>query len=223
MSESYDPVLRRVAIIGDVHAEDRLLQTCLQWVSSHERVDAIACTGDIVDGHGSVARCCALLRDYHVVCVRGNHDRWVFTGVLRDSAGATRLEDLDAADQEFLKELPPTRDLRIPGGLMLLCHGIGSFDLEKITDYQTDYSLKANRCLQSVVTTGKYRLMVNGHSHARLVRTVDALVVVNAGTLCHADDPGFVLLDFERNLLQWHIVRGGMVAIGEKRSIFSDR
>jgi predicted MPP superfamily phosphohydrolase len=132
---SRSTALRRVAVIGDIHAEDALLGAALESISRDLGVDAIACTGDVVDGRGSVARCCALLRQYNVTCVRGNHDRWVFSGLLRDCAGATRLEDLSETEREFLSALPPTRDLVTPCGTLLLCHGIGSADLEKITEW----------------------------------------------------------------------------------------
>jgi predicted phosphodiesterase len=40
-------------------------------------------------------------------------------------------------------------------------------------------------------------VMVSGHSHERLVRTLGPLTIVNAGTLHRDDAPGFCLLDLE--------------------------
>ncbi len=193
-----------MAAIGDVHAEDERLERALRAASALN-VDLIACTGDIVDGGGSVARCCALLRQHEVACVRGNHDRWLFSGLLRDARGATRLADVNADDQQFLKGLPATREIQTQHGLVMLCHGIGDSDLEKITSYTTEYSLQSNTRLNAVRERG-YRVLVNGHSHERLVVRAGGLVIVNAGTLSHPDDPGFVLLDFAGNVLQWHSI-----------------
>ncbi len=103
---------------------------------------------------------------------------------------------------------------------MMLCHGIGSSDLEKITDFDTDYSLQVRRSLHELLKLQRYRVMVNGHSHCRLVRAVDSLTVINAGTLCHPQDPGLLRLDFEQNLLQWHSIRDSLVELAEERTIF---
>jgi predicted phosphodiesterase len=84
----------------------------------------------------------------------------------------------------------------------------------------SDYSLKAKRCLQEVVTGRKYRFMVNGHSHARLVRDLGRFVIINAGALCHPEDPGFVLLGFEQDLLQWYALRDGATVVAEERGIW---
>jgi predicted phosphodiesterase len=196
--------LTRCAVIGDVHAEHGRLELALQAAASLA-VDAILCTGDVVDGSGSVPRCCALLRQYNVTCVRGNHDRWLFTGLLRDLP-ATQLSELADADREFLRQLPPTRDIPTVAGLMLLCHGIGRHDLEKITSFDTDYSLSQNRFLQEVADARRYRLMVSGHTHERLTTRVGELVVVNAGAIHRVPDAGFLLLDFAANRLQWHAI-----------------
>jgi putative phosphoesterase len=192
----------RIAVIGDVHANDERLAAALERIDALQ-VDVVACTGDIIDGHGSVERCCALLRAHNVLCVRGNHDRWLFTGLLRDRVGATVRDRLSGEDQEFLQSLPSVRELATSGGTILVCHGIGRFDLERITRYETDYSLRVNRSLQEIIRSGKYRVMVNGHTHDRLVLRVGELAIVNAGAL-HLEDPGFVLIDVGRNVVQWH-------------------
>jgi predicted phosphodiesterase len=212
-------VLRRVAVIGDVHAEDEQLERALVAARALD-VDAIACTGDVVDGRGSVARCCTLLRTYDVLCVRGNHDRWLFSGTLRDVPGATTVQHLSPDDRQFLERLPAVRELAIPDGRMLLCHGVGEFDLEKVTSYDTDYSLRTNRYLQNVIGSGKYRGMVNGHSHERLLRRVGPFVIVNAGTLKHPDDPGFVVLELVRNVVQWHSLQTADVRLTDEQALF---
>lgn len=195
-------MLRRIAVIGDVHAQDERLFRALQAIS-RLRVDAILCTGDIADGSGDVNRCCTLLEHHDVLCVRGNHDRWVFTGMLRDRTGATQLASLTPPSEAFLRALPATRELETPAGVALLCHGIGEYDLERITEHDTEYSLRANPCLRDIREARRYRILMNGHSHTRLVREVPPLSILNAGTLKEAD-AGFVEIDFERSRWRWH-------------------
>src|SRR5678810_334167 len=69
-------LLARAGLIGDVHAEDELLELALDYFEK-QNVEHVLCTGDVADGAGSVVRCCTLLRQYSVQTVRGNHDRWL--------------------------------------------------------------------------------------------------------------------------------------------------
>ena len=67
--------LKRIAAIGDIHAEDELLEKAINFC--REQVDQIVSVGDIVDGSGDVNRCCAILRENDIPAVRGNHERWL--------------------------------------------------------------------------------------------------------------------------------------------------
>jgi predicted phosphodiesterase len=127
--------------------------------------------------------------------------------------------ELSPDHQHFLKTLPATREFDTAIGSVMLCHGVGSSDLEKITEFHTDYSLKVHRALQEVLAQQRHRVMVNGHSHCRLVRQVGGLTIVNAGTLCHPEDPGVLRLDFERNRLQWHSIRNSSIVLAEEGAI----
>jgi predicted phosphodiesterase len=212
-------MITRIAVIGDVHGHDAQLNVALQSISQ-TTVDVVACTGDVADGRGCVATCCRLLRDYDVACVRGNHDRWLFSGLLRDAPHATELDSLTEEDRTYLQGLPPTLTYRLHGGgSLLLCHGVGTSDLEKFTELHTDYSIRQNRPLQAVLAAG-HRVMVNGHTHERCVMRVGPLTIINAGTLKHPEDPGFVLLDFAANRLEWHSIVGTKTRLAEERCIF---
>ncbi|MGO8673208.1 MAG: metallophosphoesterase [Capsulimonadaceae bacterium] len=53
--------LKRVAIIGDIHAEDEALSAVLDWLAM-SGADSVLCDGDVVDELGDAERCCSLLR-----------------------------------------------------------------------------------------------------------------------------------------------------------------
>lgn len=53
-------MLKRIAAIGDIHAEDELLDKAINFC--RPQVEQIVSVGDIVDGSGDVNRCVALLR-----------------------------------------------------------------------------------------------------------------------------------------------------------------
>ena len=142
--------------------------------------------------------------------MRGNHDRWVFTGMLRDRPKATQIEHLTPECQTFLRALPATRDLDTAVGRLLLCHGMGTFDLETVTAYHTVYALMNNERLKRVIADG-YRVMVAGHSHARLNVDVGGLKVINAGTICEPEDAGVLVLDFRKKVLRWVSLEGKQI------------
>jgi predicted phosphodiesterase len=65
--------LARLGLLGDLHAEDAALALALQ-VFADEGVEQVLSVGDIVDGPGSVERCCELLATAGAAAVRGNHE-----------------------------------------------------------------------------------------------------------------------------------------------------
>ncbi len=105
--------VQRIAIIGDIHAEDDLLDSVLRFLAK-TRVDANLAVGDIVDGSGDADKCCALLAAYGVITVRGNHDLWFLRKEPRSLPGATRWVRDDT--RAFLASLPMTRELATPIG-----------------------------------------------------------------------------------------------------------
>src|SRR5262245_31832029 len=185
----------RVAIIGDVHAEDEHLSTALEHFS-HRNVDAVLCTGDVVVDQGAAQRGCDLLRYQWIPTVRGNHDRWLVEGALRTLADATRSDDLDAAALQFLKDLPRTLEFATLLGPLLLCHGLGTNDMAKVRDDDFGYALDTNDDLQSLLRLARFRFIVNGHSHHAMVRDFGSLTVINAGTLKRDNEPCVLLIDF---------------------------
>ena len=48
-----------IGLIGDVHAEDELLEAALDYLKG-KNVEAILCTGDVADGSAVSSRCCEL-------------------------------------------------------------------------------------------------------------------------------------------------------------------
>ncbi len=188
-------MIRRFAAIGDVHGEDAFLAAALDHLAS-ERLDAILCVGDIVDGRGDVERCCELLRARNALVVRGNHERWVLADTMRQLRHATLRDDLPPRIVEWLSALPATRTLKTIAGDLLLCHAVGEDDMIRLREDDEGYALTENRALQAVLASG-VELMVCGHTHQPMVRTLSGLTVINAGTLHRDDAPGFVVVDLD--------------------------
>lgn len=198
--------LRRIAAIGDIHAEDETLERVLDHLADLS-LDRILAVGDIVDGPGDSARCCRLLAEAGADVVRGNHDRWALKGQLRTLPGA--LAALDPEQRAFLAALPATREYQTIAGPLLLCHGLGGDDMCRLTEDDFGYALETNDPLQALLAADRFRFVVNGHTHRRMVRRFGRLTIINAGTLFHLADPCFAVVDFRRRQVEFFDLRGG--------------
>src|SRR5262245_39177137 len=116
--------LVRAGILGDIHAEDQRLASALSYLTPME-LDGIVCVGDIVDGRGDADRCCSLLMNHGVHCVRGNHDRLWSLGTPMGFDDDTPLDALSPEAVRWLASVPACRTFETPLGHLLLCHGLG--------------------------------------------------------------------------------------------------
>ena len=207
----------RFGLIGDVHAEHERLQVALRALGE-AGVDRLLCVGDLVDGYGDVDRTCALLAEHQVTTVRGNHDRWIRDDDMRTLPHAHRMTALAPASIALLKSLPSTLTIDLPLGKLLLCHAVGTNDMQKLGPDDSGYAISSNEDLLKVLFDPSIAIMVCGHTHVPMVRRFERgagktpLVVVNAGTLAREDNPGFVILDTEAR-------RGDFFRIGEDLAI----
>lgn len=196
----------KIGIIGDVHCEDAFLALAIKTLNA-EQVETIVCTGDLPTGPGDINACCHLLRKNRIATVRGNHDRWLLNLELINMSNATSPSQVTKASWRFLESLPVVIDLVIPLGLAQLCHGIGTEDMHSIFPRQTDQELADHYYLAPIVASGRYSMMINGHSHHRMVRRFESLTIINAGTLRRDHSPCFAAIDFDRSQVRyWDIL-----------------
>jgi predicted phosphodiesterase len=206
-----ETLLDCVGVIGDVHAEDLFLERALERFAQLG-ISSVLCTGDVVDGFGSAQRCCDLLRERRVETVRGNHDRWITEGALRSLPEATAIEQLNASAREYLASLPPVREYTTASGPLLLCHGLGKNDMARLGPDDYGYALDVNDELQELLRLAKYRYVVNGHTHRRMVRKFGPITVINAGTLKRDHQPCVLVLDFGQSCASHFDFVDGVIA-----------
>jgi predicted phosphodiesterase len=215
-------IVERIGVIGDVHTERALLATALDHLSQL-KPDLLLCTGDLPDGPheaSEVDACCKLLAGANVVTVSGNHDRWLQDGEQRELDGATHLDELAPETVAFLAALPPTVELQTPAGRVLLCHGLGSDDMSGVRSYDHGHELDSNEALQQLLRAGKYRYVINGHTHAPMIRRVGELTVINGGTLLSTQRPCCALLDFAQRRAQFFSLGSDLqVTPGEEHAL----
>lgn len=193
-------MISRLGIIGDVHAEHAHLAIALDYLQ-RAKVDAIVCTGDIVDGKGNVSHCCAMLAEHGVRTVRGNHDRWLVEGKARHVANAHLSSELDDFSLNFLNELPTQISLATTQGQLLLCHGVANNDLQKIWPGTKRMPIERSSKLDEIIASGEFTYMINGHVHYRTMINFHTFTLFNAGTLKGDHRPGFSILDCENETL----------------------
>jgi len=180
-----------IGLIGDVHAQDELLALVLRELS-RQRVGQILCTGDIVDGTGDPDRCCALLLAAGAAAVRGNHERWCLEDQMRSLPQAHRRGALLEPSLRFLGALPATQVF--PDHGLLLCHGVGDNDMARLKPDDEGYALQHNDDLRLLLERRDLRFVVAGHTHCRMVRTLQQVTFVNPGSLIPGQDCGFMVL-----------------------------
>lgn len=190
--------VRKFAAIGDVHAEDARLAKALERLALF-RLDAVLCVGDVVDGRGDPARCCKLLQKARVLTVRGNHERWLVNGEMRDLPMATAEVTMDAGSWAFLAQLPPTRRIETVLGPLLLCHGIGEDDMARVLP---DDALTELGPIAPLLGS-EYELVLGGHTHRRMVRAISGLTLFNAGTLAPDGGAHVMVCDLEKRVVEY--------------------
>lgn len=205
-------VIRRVGLIGDLHAEHEALELVLTQLRKLG-AETLLQVGDIADGPGDLSRTVALLLEHQVLAVRGNHDRWLLGNQMRDLPYTTQLADAPADVVAYLGALPVTREFRSPRGHVLLCHGLGTNDMAGVKPDHEGYDISSNTDLQRLISERRYRFVLNGHTHRAMLRTFGPLSIVNAGTLLRDYERSFSFVDFERGeLLRYRHAQGPLSA-----------
>lgn len=216
-------VIRRVGLIGDLHAEDEALELALAQLRGLG-AETLLQVGDIADGPGDLSRTIALLQQHQVLAVRGNHDRWLLGNQLRDLPDATRLADVAPGVVDYLSALPVTLEFCSPRGHVLLCHGLGNNDMVGVKPDHEGYDIAWNSELQLLISERRYRFVLNGHTHRAMLRTFGQLSIINAGTLLRDEvkERCFTFVDFERGeLLRYRHAPGPLST--DLHSWFEDR
>ncbi len=164
-------------------------------------IETVLCTGDVADGGGDIERCCELLREAGVFTVRGNHDRWLLDDRVRGVPDAHRLSSLGESSRSYLSSLPKSIEFDTAQGPLMLCHGVAHNDLRKVWPGTERMGPERSHELDRILQTDRFRFVINGHSHYRVLVDFPRLLLVNAGTLVGRHRPGISTIDFETGVV----------------------
>ncbi len=178
----------RVAVLYDIHANLPALDAVLADIA-REPVDRIVFGGDILPGpmpRETIDRVRTMDIPAHFIC--GNGDREILQRLRGDETTAVpeafresmrwNAAQLGSEDERWIGGWPPTLTLRVPPiGDVLFCHATLRNDVELVTRRTPDDEV-------SPMFAGAHAsLVVCGHTHMRMDRTVDGVRIVNPGSV----------------------------------------
>ena len=211
--------MTRLAILSDVHGNLLALEAVLADLENQAQgtPDAVWVLGDLAVFCPWPTETLALLRVIpNGAFLRGNTDRYLVTGqrpvarvhspddwatmpallVERDANFRWTVERLSYADYEFLRDLPLQLEMDVPGyGRVVAVHATPTDDESVLFPETPDDQIRPH------LSGLDARLLLYGHTHRPLDRTVDGIRIVNDGSvglpLDDATCPTYALLDFE--------------------------
>jgi predicted phosphodiesterase len=112
-------------------------------------------------------------------------------------------------DRDYLRALPITREIDTVAGTLLLCHGMGDDDMGGLKPWDEGYALTANTELQRIISSGRWKVIVAGHTHYRMVRMLAGMHFVNPGTLLPmTGGPTYAVPDLESQEVRFFELSG---------------
>lgn len=180
-----DATPQSLALIGDIHARLDALTAVLEAIASADITSGL-CTGDVVMRGPDPGGCIAVLRELGWPTVVGNTDRKVLAGNPRPPShpASSRVgsrswtyRQLDDEDRSWLGALPRIVRTTFAGSRVVMIHG----DADSLpTALTADTS---NRAIERQLRNLKADVLVLGHTHVAMVRTVRNGIVINPGAV----------------------------------------
>jgi putative phosphoesterase len=176
----------RLGILADIHGNSDALAAALDG-ARRELVDALCIAGDLVGYYYHPAAVMDLLDPWKKFLVRGNHEDMLkrsatdasYLDACTERYGkglAVALAELSNARLEYLHALPPFLALNLDGVCIHMGHG-APWDVN-----QYIYPDAANSVMD-ILGESKADLIILGHTHYRMIRSVQNTLIVNPGSV----------------------------------------
>jgi predicted phosphodiesterase len=94
---------------------------------------------------------------------------------------------------------------------------MGGDDMAGVQPFDHGLALEQNEPLQTVLREARHRYVVTGHTHRPMVRVIEPITILNAGTLLTGQDPCCAIVDFGARRIEHFAVddAGGVAASGQ--------
>lgn len=183
----------KILVISDIHgnclALDEVLKDC-----ATDRVEAIVCLGDSIQGGPQPAETVARLRSLDCHLVMGNADHWMLTGegAGHEDISEDRLHRMEQArlwslaqlsndDVGFIKEFVPNVRMPLDGGQVLLAFHGSPTCFDDVVLPSTDETEA-----RALLAPSDGVFLVGGHVHVQFIRHFGATFHFNPGSVGHA-------------------------------------
>jgi putative phosphoesterase len=185
------PTSSRLAIVGDIHARRDALVAVIGAIRA-AGIERGACTGDVVMRGPEPAQCIATLRELGWPVVVGNTDRKVAAGNPRpdEHPASSRVgsrswtyRELGQADLEWLEALPGVVRLELGGARVVVTHG----DADSVSVPVN--AATSDRDLERLLRKLDADVLIVGHTHEAMIRTVRNGIVLNPGAVGESRNP----------------------------------
>ena len=115
---------------------------------------------------------------------------------MRSLPHAQRRDGLDSESLAWLGALPTS--LAIDQGRVVLTHALFDDDMSFVREDTRAIDVTDNPAwTRARQAHPAMRVLVTGHTHARMIRRIDGVLWVNPGTLHVEHSPGFLLLEID--------------------------
>ncbi len=219
--------MTRLAVLSDIHGNLPALEAVLDDMQAQENIDACWVLGDLIAYFPWSAEVIARLRTLHLQtgsqlsCLQGNFDRYVTTGYrppvpvrapedwarmpallkLREARFRWAVARLSYEDYRFLRDLPTHLEMEVPGyGRVRAVHATPSDDETFLLPTMSDKEIRPHLANLNARHCDDCKMLLCGHTHLPMDRTVDTTRLVNPGSvgLPLDGDPqaAYALLDF---------------------------
>jgi predicted phosphodiesterase len=128
---------------------------------------------------------------------------------MRDLPGAVKADTLSRSSLDYIGQLPYCVIIKTIAGDALLCHGIMDNVMGKVLEEETD--LAFNSSLKEFLNGSYPSIMIQGHSHRRMVKQIGGKTIINAGTLFRDHSPCICFIDFENRQVEFNNIRDNAV------------
>lgn len=180
----------KMAVIADIHGNLEALEAV--WEDANrDGANSFICCGDLVDYGPDPNEVVDRIKAAKIPCVLGNHDRAVGESFpledQRTAPGRDRSIELaclkwtrgrcNGVTKAFLRSLPPTLSIEQGGLRILVVHATP----RSVDDYLWPENGEGWRKLHG--TTAGYDLVLLGHTHTPLIRTMGDTLYLNPGSV----------------------------------------
>lgn len=176
----------RLAVLGDVHANWPALDAVLTAIDAHGLTDGVV-TGDLVLRGAQPERCVTSVAERGWRAVAGNTDVKVATRTPRPAghSASARVGSrswthhaLSARSLAYLRDLPLTHELRLGEWSVRVAHASPDDPRTSLFD-----PLSPDSVLRAIAATLEADVVVTGHTHWQMARTVAGCLFLNPGSV----------------------------------------